>query len=152
VDVEEALGALGAVAAQHGPGIRLVRPLVLREPDVPVQAEDRAPVAAERQVECLEPCREIADQIQQRRLDLALVDPPVLLEPRLVLVEGERLQKSERLRAEAREGRWSALRQSGPCHRVLYARSARARHAEGSCPERPRCGEKVTCAGAQRGI
>ena len=90
---------------QHRAGVGLVRALVLGEAHVAVDAEQRRlAVALERRFRLGEAGREVLDQIAERPLDLVLVDRAVGLEPVLGLVEGERLEEGNGLRAEAGKG------------------------------------------------
>src|SRR5881397_2403579 len=77
--------------------VRLVRRLVLREPDIAIDAEHRAlRVAGDLRREPREPDIHLFDQRAHRIADVALVALTMRLEPGLVVVPGEAAQKGER--------------------------------------------------------
>src|SRR5213594_5097088 len=77
--------------------VRLVRRLVLGEPDVAIDPKHRAlGVAGDLRREPREPDVHLFDQRAHRRADVALVALTMRLEPGLVVVPGEAAQKGER--------------------------------------------------------
>src|SRR6476660_5972586 len=111
------LGADGArciAVMEPARRVGLVRRLVLREPDVAVDAEHRPlRIAADLGSEFGEPDVEILDQLAHRGADIVLVDVAMRLEPGLLIVAGELPEEAQRALVERHADKimsWSADR------------------------------------------
>src|SRR5436309_223548 len=99
--------------------VGLVRRLVLREPDVAIDAEHRAlGVARDLRREPRKPDVHFLDQRTHRIADVVLITLALRLEPRLVVVPGEAAQKGERGGSEHGRAKLAHSRGTRHCLRL----------------------------------
>ena len=98
----------GAFMAEVETGVRLVRRLVLAEPRVPMDAEqratDRSRIGDEVRADLSQVGSELVDEIERRILDHGVVFVFSSLEPIPIVVFGEGAKECEELGAERRRG------------------------------------------------
>src|SRR3954463_1037560 len=120
----------GQLVAEEDAAVRLVRALVLREPGVAVDAEERAAarprIGHQVRTDLDQPGREGLDEVERRLPDVGLVARPVGLEPVAVVVLAQL--------GEEREQRW---RERGGHGVILGAAGTAAGHAGTSATGRP---------------
>jgi hypothetical protein len=102
VEIEDAGIVLACRTRHHRAGMGLVRALVLGEADVAVQTEDGTlAVGFQRHPLLRESGGEVVEEGNHRPEDVGLIERAVGIEPFLALVKFQRLEKRQRVRAEA---------------------------------------------------